>query len=94
MNPRINKVIGDIEKTKEKISEYSSRLKELERLKIELENADIVALVRGINIAPSELEEFASAFAEQRKNTAVPDITTDNTDQTEKREEENLNIEE
>ena len=74
MNPKINKVIGDIEKTREKIAEHQSRLKELERYKTELENADIVAMVRGINIPPEELEAFAQAFIEQRKTTAIPDM--------------------
>jgi len=75
MNPKISKIIGDIEKTKEKIAEHQTRLRELERLKIEVENADIVAMVRGIDIPPGEFEAFALAFMEQRKNTTVPDIT-------------------
>jgi hypothetical protein len=41
-------------------------------MKTELENADIVALVRGVNIPPAEFEDFLRAFVEQRKNTAVP----------------------
>ena len=73
MNPKITKIIGDIEKAKEKIAEYQARLRELERLKTELENADIVSMVRGIDIPPGELEAFARAFMEQRKSSAVPD---------------------
>ena len=73
MNPRIKKVISEIEKTKAKIADYQSRLKELERTKTELENADIVAMVRGIDIPPAEFEAFAQAFMEQRKTVAVPD---------------------
>ena len=73
MNQKINKIIGDMEKTREKIAEHQSRLRELERMKTELENADIVALVRGVNIPPAEFEDFLRAFMEQRKNTAVPD---------------------
>lgn|GEM_PF-512021 len=73
LNPKINKVIGEIEKTKEKIAEQQTRLRELERQKTELENADIVAMVRGIDIPPAEFEAFARAFMEQRKTTAVPD---------------------
>ena len=73
MNPKITKILGDIEKTRERIAEHHSRLKELERMKTELENADIVAMVRGIDIPPAEFEAFARAFMEQRKTTAVPD---------------------
>ena len=67
-------MIGDIEKTKEKITEHQSRLKELERMKTELENADIIATVRGINIPPAELEAFARAFMERGKSVPVPDL--------------------
>ena len=73
MNPKINKVIRNIEKTKTAIAEQQARLKELERLKTELENADIVAMVRGIDIAPADFEAFARAFMEQRDGAAVPD---------------------
>ena len=73
MNPKITKIIGDMEKIKEKIAEQQSRMKELERMKTELENADIVSMVRGIDIPPEEFEAFARAFMEQRKTAAVPD---------------------
>ena len=73
MDSKIQKVIDDIEKTKKKIARYGCRLRALERLKIELENAGIVAMVRGIDLPPSELEAFARAFMEQRKAAAVPD---------------------
>ena len=74
MNPKIDKVARNIEKTKEAIAEQQSRLKELERLKTELENADIVMMVRGIDIPPAEFEAFARAFMEQRQSSAVPDV--------------------
>ena len=73
MNPKITKVIGEIEKAKEKLAECQSRIKELERQKTEYENADIIAMVRGIDIPPAEFEAFARAFMEQRKSAAVPD---------------------
>ena len=73
MNPKIDKAVRNIEKTKRNIAELQSQLKELERMKTELENADIVAMVRGIDMPPSEFEAFARAFMEQRANKAVPD---------------------
>ena len=72
MNHKINKVINEIEKMKGKIANYQSRLRELERTKTEMENADIVAMVRAIEMPPAEFEAFARAFMEQRK-IAVPD---------------------
>ena len=73
MDAKLLKVIDEIDKTKKKIARYGCRLRGLERLKIELENAGIVAVVRGIDIPPGEFEAFARAFMEQRKTAAVPD---------------------
>jgi chromosome segregation ATPase len=73
LNARIERITQEIEKLKRKIPEYQGRLRELERQKTELENADIVALVRGVDIPPEQLADFVRMFQEQ-KNTAVPDI--------------------
>jgi len=69
MSPKIKKILGEIQKAREKISDYQNRLKELERTKTELENADIVALVRAIDIPPSELEAFVKTY---KKHGAYP----------------------
>lgn len=65
MSGKINKVIAEIDKTKAKISEYNSRLRELEKQKTELENTEIVELVRGVEASPAELAAFIKAFREQ-----------------------------
>ncbi|AOT68773.1 DUF4315 family protein [Geosporobacter ferrireducens] len=62
MNPRIQKVMGEIEKTKTKISEFQARLRELERQKIELENAEIVAIFRKEKMTEDEFARFVSAL--------------------------------
>jgi predicted nucleic acid-binding Zn-ribbon protein len=74
LNPKLQKVNDEIDKLKRKIADYQNRLRNLERQKTELENADIVAMVRGIDIPPSELREFARTFMEQRQTCAVPDL--------------------
>ena len=74
MNPRIPKIADEIEKLKKKITEYQSRLRELERQKTELENADIVAMVRGVDIPPDQFAEFARMFKERQSGCAVPDM--------------------
>ena len=73
MNPKLQKIIGEIEKTKRKLADYQSRLRELERQKTEVENADIVALVRGMDILPGELQEIARQIM-GRQNVALPDL--------------------
>ena len=77
MNPKLKKVTDEIEKTRAKISDMQSKLKDLERQKTELENADIIAMIRGIDVPPDEFGEFVRLFKEQQKNKAVPDMDYD-----------------
>jgi len=58
LNPRIQKISEDIEKLRRKISGAQVRLRDLERQKIELENADIVAAVRSMDVPPEELQNL------------------------------------
>lgn len=80
MNNKLQKVIAEIEKVKAKISAQQIHLKELEQQKTELENTEIVGMVRGLDVAPEELATFIKAF---RSSTAgTPDFM-------EKEDEEN-----
>ena len=63
MNPKIQRIIGMIEKTKEKIAAAQSKLRELEDQKRKLENAELVAAMRGMKATPEEFEAF---LAERR----------------------------
>lgn len=65
MSAKIDKVCAEINKTKAKISDYQARLRELEKQKTELENIEIVELVRGVEASPAELAAFIKAFREQ-----------------------------
>lgn len=58
MNPKIEKLAKDIEKTKAKIAEQQARLQDLEKQKTELENTDFVAVARSYYLTPQELAEF------------------------------------
>ena len=49
------KIEAEIEKTKAKITEQQTRLKELEQRKVEAENSEIVEIVRGMSVSLSEL---------------------------------------
>jgi hypothetical protein len=73
LNPRLEKIYVEIEKVKRKLTDYQNRLRDLERLKTELENGDIISLVRGIDIPFGELSEIARIFKE-RRNCVVPDL--------------------
>lgn len=74
MNPKLKKITDDIENTKSKIAEMQTKVRDLERQKTELENADIIAMIRSIDVPPDEFGEFVRLFKEQQKTTAVPDM--------------------
>ena len=58
MNAKIERVNKDIDKAKEKISEFQAKLKEMERQKTELENTEIVEAVRSMDISFADLAEL------------------------------------
>lgn len=58
MNPKIQRVMGAIEKTKRVIAAAQSKLKDLEEEKLTLENAELVAAMRGMKATPEEFEAF------------------------------------
>lgn len=57
-NKKVLKIEKEIQKTREKITEYQNKLKELEMQKTEAENLEIVQMVRSLHMTPAELEEF------------------------------------
>jgi hypothetical protein len=63
-NPKIERVKEDIAKTKARISEYTSKLRELERHKTDLENLEIIALFRREKLSE---DEFSALLNSQRK---------------------------
>ena len=52
---KIDRINAEIEKTREKISEQQAHLKELLSQKTELENLQIVQLVRSMRLTPAAL---------------------------------------
>ena len=57
---KIDRINAEIEKTREKISEQQAHLKELLAQKAELENLQIVQLVRSMRLSPHELSAMLS----------------------------------
>ena len=55
MSAKTERVQRDIDKTKGKIAELQASLRELERRKTELENTEIVDIVRGMDISLADL---------------------------------------
>ena len=61
MNAKIERVSKDIQKTREKINEFQTKLRELEKQKTELENLEIVDAVRGMDISLTDLADLLKA---------------------------------
>ena len=57
-NRKILKIEKEIQKTREKITEYQNKLKGLEMQKTEAENLEIVQMVRSLHMTPAELSVF------------------------------------
>lgn len=55
MNPKIKKIDKEYAKNAEKITELQARQAELEKLRTELENLDIIGLVRGVGLTTDQL---------------------------------------
>ena len=67
MNGKLQKVMAEIEA---KIAAQQIHLRELEQQKTELENTEIVGMVRGLDVAPEELAAFIKAFRSSTAGTS------------------------
>ena len=72
MAKRLSRIERDIERRKEKISEYQQQLKELEAAKTEQENFQIIQLVRSMNMKPYEFAAFLRSGALNAAPTVTP----------------------
>lgn len=57
---KIERIEWEIEKTRKKIVEYQDKLKNLEAQKTELENLEIVQMVRALHMTPEQLNAILS----------------------------------
>ena len=65
MNPKINKLKEEKTKNKEKIDKFTQRNKVIDAEIERLENAEIIGIVRAINIDLSELPELLKRIKER-----------------------------
>ena len=59
-NNKLDRINAEIEKTRERITEQQNRLKDLLAQKTELENLQIVQLVRAMRLTPAKLTAMLS----------------------------------
>ena len=79
---KIERLDREIQKTREKITEYQNKLKELTAQKTEAENLQIVQLVRAMRLTPQELNTML-------KDGGIPGIAPMPADYEEQEETEN-----
>ena len=60
-NPKIKKIDAEYEKNAAKIKRLQERQRELEKERTELENLDIIGLVRGMGLTPDQLAALIGA---------------------------------
>ena len=68
---KLERIEAEIAKTKETISRQQGRLRELEAQKTEVENLQIVQMVRALRMNPAELSAFLNGT--QTASAATPD---------------------
>ena len=61
MNPKIKNINAEYEKNAAKIAELQGRQAELDKQRTELENLDIIGLVRGMGLDPDQLAALIRA---------------------------------
>ena len=64
------KIQAEMEKVREKISEFQAKLKDLERSKTEAENSEIVDIVRGMSVPLDELPLLLQKLRAGEKSTS------------------------
>lgn len=74
---RILKIQDEWERLRRKVSAYQTRMRELERKKTELENMNIVQVVRGIEVSPEELKEVMLMFRNKKRDAFLPEMKKD-----------------
>lgn len=74
---RILKIQDEWERLKRKVSAYQTRMRELERKKTELENMNIVQVVRGIEVSPEELKEVMLMLRNKKRDAFLPEMKKD-----------------
>ena len=85
---KIERIDREIQKTREKITEYQNKLKGLEAQKTEAENLEIVQLVRAMRLTPQELNAMLSGSGIPGMNAAHVTKAADYEEQEENTDEE------
>ena len=73
MNPKVVKLKEELEKNSEKIVKLQARNKTIKTTIIEIENTDIIGMVRDYGLSPDQLMELLRAM----KKNPMPDVNNE-----------------
>ena len=73
MNPKITKLLAEKEKNSEKIAKLTARNEEIDSQVTELENLDIVGMVRRVGMTPDQLAALMEAARQSGPLPALAD---------------------
>ena len=85
---KLERIEKEIQKTREKITEYQNKLRGLEAQKTEAENLEIVQLVRAMRMTPQELNAMLSGGGIPGMNAGPATEAADYEEQEENADEE------
>jgi hypothetical protein len=74
-NNKIEKINEEIAKTKTKISEYQAKLRAQEKQKTDIENEQIIALVRSERISDAELNALMQSIRKEPAKTQTREVS-------------------
>jgi len=72
LNPKITKLLAEREKNNKKIAKLNARNDEIDKQVTELENLDIVGIVRRMGVTPDELAALMQAARPPGPLSAAP----------------------
>lgn len=79
---RIEKLKEELERAKQKVSEWQARVKDTERRIIEQENLEIIQAVRNVTASPEELKDILKLL-QSMKEPVQSDLSKEDTKQNE-----------
>ena len=72
LNPKITKLLAEREKNSEKLAKLTARNDEIDKQVTELENLDIVGIVRRMGVTPDELAALMQTARPSGPQSAAP----------------------
>ena len=84
--PKLEKVESDIADTKARIADYQTKLRDLEKLKVLVENDRMIKVLRAENISDADLGALMESFRKGKTNNEPAEVRA--SDREKQRQEE------